>query len=223
MRKVAQAFAALLRQPIEGLPKTVVFHALVSGFNLAQPSTAPNGFFTYFASDPGIHVDTKFVGLHAPALIKTEQFDELRALDGIREAYDRADEIDIIVTSASLWSDEHSMLRQYMEREPEDLKALEAAGCIGDMLWRPLGPQGPMKIDTEIRAMTLIELSELPKKIRSGKHVLLVLGPCGGCNEPKGGILGSVLGGRQDVHGRQNLITHLVCDSRAARQYLEHA
>ena len=214
LRKVAQALAGLLRRPTEGLPKTVVFHAMVAGFDVNEPSTDPNAFFTYFLNDPAMQVATRFVGLHAPAVVRTEQFQGLRELEGIKETYDRAKELDIIVTSASLWPDEHSMLRRYMSKSPESLSALEAAGCVGDMLWRPLGADGPIEIDTDIRAMTLLELSDLPKYIKRGKDVLLVLGPCGGCNAPKGGVLSAVL------NRQPRLITHLVVDSRAAREYL---
>lgn len=215
MRKVAQTFAGLLRQPTEGLPKTVVFHAMVAGFDVNEPSTDPNAFFTYFVNDPAMQVEAQFVGLHAPAVVKTKQFAGLRELDGIKQTYDRAKQLDIIVTSASLWADPHSMLRRYMTKSPASLSALEKAGCVGDMLWRPLGPDGPIEINTEIRAMTLVELSDLTRFIQRGKHVLLVLGPCGGCNKPKGGVLDLVL------NSPQRLITHLVVDSRAARQFLK--
>jgi hypothetical protein len=63
----------------------------------------------------------------------------------------------------------------------------------------------------DMRAMTLMELSDLPGFISDkGKHVLLALGPCGVCKTPKGNILRAILD--QDPH----LISHLVVDSRTA-------
>lgn len=216
MRKLAWTFAQFLREPIDGLPRAVVFHAMVAGFDVLDPTTDPNAFFTYFHDDPAIQVETRFVGLHAPAVVKAGQFEELKDLDGIRECYACKDEIDVIVTSASSWPDEHGMLRGYTGKSPKSERALKAAGCVGDMLWRPLSRKGPIEIETEIRAMTLMELSELPAFIASGKRVLLALGPCVRCDTPKAEVLEAVL------NTKPPLITHLVVDSRSARPCLRH-
>jgi DNA-binding transcriptional regulator LsrR (DeoR family) len=211
MRKVCRSLAQLLRQPREGLPKSVVLHAMVAGFDVEDTTTDPNALFTYFVKDTAMQVDTHFVALHAPPLVRTKDFQRLKRLEGIRESYERAKDLDIVVTSASLWNDEHNKLRKYVEtRSRECMPALEEAGCIGDMLWRPLGANGAIEIDTQIRAMTLMELTDLPRFIADGKYVLLVLGPCGGCNTPKAEMLRTVLG------IRPSLITHLVVDSRTA-------
>lgn len=215
MRRVAECFARLLREPAEGLPSTIVFHAMVAGFDLNEPATAPNAFFTYFIHDPAMRIKTRFVGLHAPALVRSKQMTDLKGLPGVREAYVGAKDLDIVVTSASLWGDEHSMLRRYMANSEDSLVALQKAGCLGDMLWRPISRKGPIGMATDIRAMTLVELGDLPGFIARGSHVLLVLGPCGGCGQPKSELLDMVLG----LDPR--LITHLVVDSRAAREVLE--
>ncbi len=211
MRMTAQAFARILGQTTDNLPKAVVFHALVAGFDVQDPTTDPNAFFTYFVSDPAIQIRTGFVGLHAPAVVHTRQFAELQDLDGIRETYASSMDLDIIVTSGSCWSDPHSMLRKYMSRSEKSFVTLQRAGCIGDMLWRPISADGPISDETEIRAMTLLELTDLPAFIQQGKHVLLVLGPCMGCNQPKTRTLEAV------TTMQPHLITHLVLDSRTAR------
>ena len=211
VRKLALAFAKLLRRPADDLPETVVFHALVAGFNVEEPSTSPSAFFTYFVKDPALQIETRFVALHAPALVKTSLFAGLKSLAGIKEAYRRVEKLDIIVTSASLWHDEHNMLHTYMSKSKASMKSLTAAKCAGDMLWRPIGRQGPIEVATDIRAMTLLELSDLPKLIDQGKHVLLALGPCGACGVPKAEMLDIILGVSPP------LITHLVVDSRTAR------
>lgn len=219
MRRVAQVFAELLREPRPDLPATVFFHALVAGFDVEDPTTDPNAFFTYFVDDPAIRVETRFVGLHAPAFVRTERLAEDRALPGIDEAFARAKDIDIVVTSASSWSEscQHSMLRKYMAKSPRALRELEQAGCQADMLWRPLGQNGPLDTETEIRAMTLLELQDLPRFIKDGNHVLLVLGPCGHCHAPKTDVLDIVL------RARNHLITHLVADSRSAAGLAERS
>ncbi|MEI6971240.1 MAG: hypothetical protein WCL44_06945 [bacterium] len=211
MRKLAWALAQLLREPTDGLPETVVFHSMVAGFDVYDPTTDPNAFFTYFLPDPALQVKTGFVGLHAPAVVRTRQFAGLKELEGIEECYAARKDLDIIVTSASIWSDQHCLLRQYMEKSKNSLIALKEAGCIGDLLWRPLAKSGPIEIETEIRAMTLMELGDLPGFIAAGKQVLLALGPCSGCGMPKGEILDAILGMRPP------LITHLVVDSLSAR------
>ena len=66
-----------------------------------------------------------------------------------------------------------------------------------------------------MRAVTLMELSDLPDFIKRGKQVLLLVGPCGQCGGPKEEVLESVL-----THKRK-LITHLVVDSRSARGLFE--
>ena len=211
MRKLAWAFAQLLREPTEGLPETVVFHSMVAGFDVYDPTTDPNAFFTYFLPDPAMQVKTGFVGLHAPAVVRTRQFAGLQELEGIEDCYAARKDLDIVVTSASIWTDPHCLLRQYMEKSKKSLVTLKAAGCIGDLLWRPLARSGPIETETEIRAMTLMELVDLQNFIAAGKHVLLALGPCGSCNRPKGEMLDAIL------NVRPQLITHLVVDSLSAR------
>ena len=218
IRRLAQIFADLMRQPRDDLPATVVFHAMVAGFDVEDPTTDPNAFFTYFVKDPAIQVETRFVALHAPPMVETRQLETLRRMAGLMEAFEKARELDVIVTSASSWSDScsHSMLRKYMGQKPVSLRKLEQAGCRADMLWRPLGETGPIDTTTAIRAMTLMELSELRGFIEAGKHVLLVLGPCGTCNALKTQALETVL------NLKEPLITHLAVDSRTAAALLRN-
>jgi putative sugar-binding domain-containing protein len=211
MRRVAKAFAQLLRDPPMQLPRTVVFHAMVAGFDVQNPSTDPNAFFTYFCNDPAIQTETRFVGLHAPALVTSDQFKDLREMQGIREAYQARDQLDIIMTSGALWSDDDSMLLRYMKRSENSYSALQEAGCVGDMLWRPLAADGPIETETPIRAMTLMELTDMPDFINKGGHVLLVLGPCGGCGALKTELVKRLL------RIQPALITHLALDSQTAR------
>jgi len=210
MRRVAQALAELLRVPSAELPETVVFHAMVAGFNVNEPQTDPNAFFTYFADDPAIQIEPRFVGLHAPAMVRTSTLRDLRELPVIRDAFAGVRELDIIVTAAASWADGDSLLKKYMAQSARSMSVLNRAGCRGDIMWRPLAPDGPIREPTDIRAMTLMELEDLPGFIGKGKHVLLCLGPCEACGKPRPDILEVVL------EQKERLITHLVVDSRSA-------
>jgi DNA-binding transcriptional regulator LsrR (DeoR family) len=94
------------------------------------------------------------------------------------------------------------------------LAQLAQAGCVGDLMWRPFGPDGPIELKSGSRAMTLVELSTLPKMIAAGKWVLAVLGPCVSCGKPKTGILLALLGQRSPF------LTDIVVDSVTARAVL---
>jgi len=214
LRTLARRFAELLHKPAQHLPGKIVFHALVAGFDVNDPTTDPNAFFTYFVGDPAMPVETSFVALHSPALVEAESEAQLRKLPGIKEAYESASEIDIIVTSTSCWRDEHSMLRHYMNVAGASVEELEKEGCLGDVLWQPFGSAGPFELNSHIRAMTIMRLSELSELVANGKHVLLVAGPCASCHRPKAEIVKTIL----DQEHR--LITHLVTDSRCARALL---
>ncbi len=219
LRRTAYHFAEMLKEPRENLPRRIVFHAIVAGFSISDPSTDPNGFFTYFAGDSVLHVQTAFIGLPAPGIIRSKDMDGLRKNTFMREVFDGAGKIDIIVTSAGgHWEQGHSSLYNMLSKaSKESVEQLMKAGCIGDLMWRPLGKNGPIDIKTEMRAVTLMEIKDLQKFIKREKKkaVLLFLGPCGDCGGPKGDVLKAILA--------QKLVTHLVVDSRSARQMLSGA
>ena len=215
MRDLVREFATLLHQPMDGLPESLVIHSMVAGFDPFDCSTDPNVYVSYFDNQQPLQVKPRFVALHAPPLVKSKVLESLKNLAGIKEAYDLRGELDIIVTSASEWPHEHSALYRYMGRSEKSLKKLQDAGCVGDMLWRPIGVDGPIEVQTEIRAMTLMELSEFPAFIQQRKQVLLVLGPCTHCMEPKPGVLKTIL------NLKPQLVTQVVVDSRSARQIVQ--
>jgi DNA-binding transcriptional regulator LsrR (DeoR family) len=211
IRTLARRFAELLREPISYLPSKIVFHALVAGFDASDPATDPNAFFNDFVSDPMMPFETSFVALHAPAMIEARLEKELQRLPSLKEAYDRASEIDIVVTSTSCWTDDHSMLRHCMALAGESVDDLERAGCRGDILWQPIGADEPSRLNSKIRAMTVMKLEQLSELVARNKQVLLVAGPCHKCHAPKTKVVKAIL------DQRARLITHLVTDSLCAR------
>jgi hypothetical protein len=216
MRILAGQFARLLENLNTPFPKKLVLHALVSGFDIKEPTTDPNTFFTLFQSDPTRGIEYGYVGLHAPPLVESKHYDELMLGPGFCDSKDLTEDIDIIVTSATCWNDEHSTFRKYMDNFENCSEKLEKEGCIGDMLWQPLGKRKRIKPDmTAKRAMALYDLDELSGFVKNEKNVLLVLGPCGQCYQPKTSILKAILD--QD----NQLITHLVADSRSVREIMK--
>jgi hypothetical protein len=218
MARIAAALARILTEPVSGLPDRLILHALVSGFDVGRPMTDPNAFFTYFIN-PALQVKVDFVGLHAPAIIKSEDAEAFFTLPGIREARESVRDLDIVVTSAASLADDHGMLTRYCQQVDPSGKLVERLrkdGCIGDMLWLPLSMEGPMNVDRyPYRGLTVIELEMLPQFIRRGKKILLSLGVCGLCRTDKADILKAIL------EQREVMISHLVTDSRTARALLE--
>lgn len=213
-RALAHEFAKLLLESTDHAPDRLVIHAMAAGFDPRDPTTDPNTFCSYFANGRLNEVEVGFRGFAATAMVKTEDIRALRDQPGIQEAFAAVREIDIIVASGSSWLDEHSALRVLMERSPESKRILEEEGCVADVLWQPISADGPIERATSVRALTLVELSELPGLIQQGKHVLLTLGPCGLCHTPKGRLLASLL------KQRRPLMTDLVVDTRTVAQML---
>ena len=205
---------------MQGLPETLVCHALGAGYDVETPMTDPNSFLSCL-EDPAIQdkIKIRFVMLHAPAIVTPSLMKELVDLPGIKEAYDLVDRLDLIVSSAGVTTDKHSMLSKYYKHDAAE--RLRKDGCLGDMLWLPLACHGP--IDNSkypYRSMPLIELSMLPSRIRGGTHVLLVVGPCSLCGNLKTEILDTILDlGSRDIDKR--MVTHVVVDSRTTRDLFE--
>ncbi len=218
LRQTAKWLSTFLREedPDE-LPRELAVLALSSGLDYRDMTGQPNAVFTYFSEDHFFPLKVSFVGLPAPGLVRTEQVTDLKEnYRDIESAFEHKDEIDVLVTSAGgCWKSGHSALYSiYETSSPKSLAQLEKKGCIGDMMWRPFGQSGPLEVVTEKRALTLVELPELPDFIKRGKKVILSIAPCGKCKRNKGPILGPILGSVPP------LITHLIADSGSVRAIL---
>jgi len=222
MKAVAQELAELLKGPVPDLPERIVFHTVISGFDVDTIHTDPNAFLIYF-THPEIEakVKTAFVPLHAPPLVKPEWMGGLRQSPTVNEAFAKRDLIDIIVTSAGLMEDPHSMIYNYYGEEMshgngnEVFRQLEADGCVGDLCWMPIGHKGP--IDTSgypYQGMTLFELAEFPGLLEQGKQIILSIGPCTKCGVTRSEVLRAIL------NQKKPLISHLHLDSATAKEML---
>lgn len=220
LRYVFRRFADLVQETPQGLPTQIVLHSLVAGFS-DDPTADPNSFFQFFRADklPST-VQVQSVPLHAPGFIPTEKFAELRTLPIIKDAFDEAAKIDIFISSAGgCFNEGHSMLYKMFKRmQDQSLAQCRKAHVIGDLMWHPFSKE-ELDIHTDSRAMTLFDLSHIPKLIGQGKKFILAIAPCGSknCAKDKGEALRALLAHSQ----RKALITHLVTDSRSAKAALE--
>ena len=208
---LVEAFSGESMFPIDDLPPILHFHSMVAGFDPTDPTTDPNAMTARFRLDEAIPIKTRFMGLQAPPVPDSEMIPKLKLQEGIKEAFEQRDDIDVVVTSLGSWHG-HSMLQDLMHRSRAAVRTLERARILGDMMWRPIGEDGPIELQTPIRAMTLMELSDLSDLIcrRNGK-VLLLAGPCF-CDKTKTRVLKSIL------DRKPPLVTHLVVDTRTARE-----
>jgi hypothetical protein len=200
----------------------LVLHALAAGgFLVDQPQKTPVTYFSYFDN---VLTETEFVGLFCAMAVPSDQYEQVIRTPGVHESFDRAGEIDIIVTSFATAEDEHGLLNQYLkhlirngELAPDALTRMEAAGWAGDVQFRPYTPRGPMVDECPIRAVMLFELDELVERAKQpDKPVVLLAAPCSECGMPKTTALIPLL-----AEPRLRVWTHLVTDVQTAGELLK--
>src|SRR5262249_35860631 len=111
---LSRTFSRLISSPVPGLPRSLVFHALVGGI-LEAPLKSPITCIHFCASNPALQ-PTGFVGLCAPEVVRATDYDHLRNCAGIKEAFDRRGELQIIVTAAGRWECGHSTFYEMLDR-----------------------------------------------------------------------------------------------------------
>ena len=199
----------------------LVLHALSGGgFLVDEPKKAPITYFTFFDD---VLVDVKFVALFSATVVPSGQYEQVISNPGVHEPFERAGEIDIVVTSFAQAGHKHGLLNQYLrhliekrELKPEDLERMKAAGWIGDVQFRPYAANGPILEECPVKAVTLFELSDLAARAQmEDKYVVLLAGPCGECAETKTKALVPLL-----TEPKLRLWTHLVTDVQTASELL---
>lgn len=209
LHETVRRMAEELRKPGPA-PRRIYFHALIAAAH--DPSRAPNAFLHWFL-DTQFSFETHFVGLPAPGLVSASTLKKLKRIEGIKEAFDRAKEISIVVTSAGdHWNRGCSSLYKLFKEKAsaEAMKELQKCDVVGDIMWQPVSRQGPVRIESGLRAVTLMDLPDLVPMVRRGGQVVLALAPCGACGDPKAGIL------RTALSWPDRVFTHLVADTRTA-------
>lgn len=216
---VARALASKVRSEPEC--PSLVLHALsAGGFLVDKPQRSPMTYFSYF--DDAL-TSVEFVGLFSPTVTSHEDYKLVRDTPGVQDAFERAGEIDIVVTSFARAQDEHGMLRQliaYLTEKgrlpPDTIRSALAEGWVGDVQFRPFDSEGPMLGQSLARAVTLFELEDLVKMARTDdKYVVLLARPCGECGQLKTDALKPLL-----TKPKLQLWTHLVLDVDTAAALL---
>jgi DNA-binding transcriptional regulator LsrR (DeoR family) len=214
LMKVARQLGRLLKSE-DDLPD-LVFHALTSGFSVREPMSAPVAMFSNFNE---VATNVGYVGLFAEAVVRTGHYEEVLKLPGVSESFEEKDKIDIIITSHASANDESGQLYRFMKQfAPAGFDALQSAGWIGDVLFRPYSESKPILVDSGIRAVTLFEISELIEICRKKhKYVVLISGPSSRSVSirTRSDALRPLLS--QDLR----VWTHLVTDTGTAREVLQ--
>jgi len=217
---VAERLASRIRSDLD-CPKLVLHALSTGGFLVDQPKEAPVTYFSYFHD---VLYEPEYVGLFSATVVPSGQYEQVTASPGVRESFDRANEIDIVITSFASAEDRHGLLKRYLqhliekrELSEEALSEMEALGWVGDVQFRPYTAHGPMNEGCPVRAVTLFELSDLVERAkRPDKYVVLLAGPCHGCSHTKTKALVPLL--RQP---NLRLWTHLVSDLMTAHELVK--
>jgi hypothetical protein len=207
----ARQLAVLMRA--DPLAPPLVVHALATAYSWWDPLETPLAAFSFFTE---AQCDVKFVGLAAEPIAPAGDYDEVIRHEIVRDAFDKAAEIDVVVTSMASAEDEHGYLYNYAKRlgDGAGLERLAAEGWKGDVHLRPYSDQGPLSIKRGGKPITLFELPKLVELVHvRGKHVILLCGPCGLCQKTKPDALLPLL-----LQPSLHLWSHLVVDMATAEE-----
>jgi len=214
LRRLSEELAKLLRLEAGG-PRLGV-HALSSGFDPLATQHAPITFLGNFGD-----VARQLVGLFSSGVLEESEFEHMRTLPGVAESFSLATKIDLVVTSLASARDRTGALNTFLDHaEDKRLRAsrkeLHQRGWIGDVLYEPYGPDGPIEANLPVRTVSVFTLPELAALAHEPeRRVLLVVAPSesGYC---KADALVPLL-----THDQLDLWTHLVLDVRTAEQAME--
>ena len=209
--RFARNLALRLRaEPSDELPSMVI-HALSSGFSPKKPTTAPIAFFSFFE---WLGPKVQYIGLFSEPFVDWGQYRNVVKSPGVREAFEEAPKIDIVVSSLSTRTDEHGLFNEFLRMgSARGVKDLAKAGWVGDVQWRPYSDQGPLSdVNTGTRPVTLFELQDLVEMAKTpSKHVILIAGPCATCRQNKSRALLPLM----QQHSLR-VFNHLITDSTTA-------
>ncbi|NLX99329.1 MAG: hypothetical protein GXY83_24595 [Rhodopirellula sp.] len=214
-KRLAQRLSSDLKCP------DLVLHALsAGGFRIDQPHKSPISYFGYFDD---VMARVECVALYAETVVTKSDYQRVKRSLGVKKSFERADEIDIVITSLASEEDEHGMLGQFLaslidegELDRGALDEMRAAGWVGDVQFRPYSAATALADECPVRAVTLFEISELVERVkRNDRYVVLLAGPCAECGRTKTKALVPLL-------TQENLLlwTHLVTDVPTARELL---
>lgn len=215
-RHVAKRLAQLLRTEPE-CPSLVIHALSAGGFALNSPNQ--DSPITYFGLFEDVLPKVGFVGLFCPTVASEESYAQLKETLGVKESFERRQEIDIVVTSLAMRWDGHGLLQRFLQtvRATEELKLLEEAGWVGEIQFRPFSRSGPIVTHRGVRAVTLFEIAELVELAQKpNKYIVLLSAPCSVCDQTRAKALQHLLG-----VPALRAWTHLVTDVRTALDLIQ--
>lgn len=214
LRLLAEHLATMLRREA-GWPPVAV-HALSSGFDPLAPQNAPITFLGAFGD-----VARQLVGLFSSGMLAPSEFEDIRNLPGVGESFALAKEIDLVITSLASARDPAGALSAFLAHGDDPrLRAsreeLERKGWLGDVLYEPYGPTGPIEAELPVRAVSVLSVADLRSwSTNPNRRVLLVVGPSESGRSKTDALL-PVL-----TRPELDLWTHLVVDAPTAEGVLD--
>ncbi len=199
----------------------LTLHAISSGgYYTAEPQYDPTTYFTYFIDK---QLDVECVGFFSTPIVQNESYKQIMRKPSLRSAFERRDEIDVVVTSLATADDEHGLVRQYLGRlkrndwiEEDALKTLKSDGWVGDVLFQPYSKTSATQAKT-IRTVALFDLADIAEFVKTpNKHVVLIGGPCNACGALKTNALRPLL-----TEPSLRVWNHLFIDRETASQLVE--
>ncbi len=136
----SRAFANHLANKLKwakNLPQ-IWLHMLTSGFFIDNPDSAPIVSLGLFRD---VKPTPEYVVLHSVPVVSAQEEKALRKRPFTREAFEKAKEIDIVVTSVSVANHSHSLFQLAIQKENPELAQsriddlLSKSDWAGDILW----------------------------------------------------------------------------------------
>ena len=208
--RIAGHLADLLRAS-ESLPP-LVFHSLSGGYSASDPYMASVAFLGQFQTLP---TRVEFVGLFAPPVMPASEHPEEmhRQMPYARDAFDRRDEVDIVITALASSRDPDGELRKFLRASVEASSALSSdeekhkrdkfcdallkEGWIGDIQYQPFSKDAALaieKVGVPYSPVTVFDVNQLVEfAARDDKAVILCGSPCLKCGRSRGDAVAALL------------------------------
>ena len=216
------SFSKFLAERLEDrndLPQ-LVFHALTSGFDPRNPMNTPAVTLGSFSR---IRPEPEFSVLLSEPLVPSDAAKRMHTRPFLKNAYERAKALDIVVTSLSVADHPHSMFVTALEQENPGKsqarrKKLSQQDWAGDIMWRPYSRAG-RTIEFEIEPVSVVRFDDLVRMSNDPrKHVICIAGNCAECSATKTSALTPFV--RANMQGRRPF-SHLVTTSKTAQELCE--
>lgn len=195
-------------------PPSLVLHAISPPASIIDPMDNPVSAFGCLRE---VVPSIEYVSLAVGPIVNAKDYRTMINSKIVKPSFDRAGEIDIVISSLADADDAHGALRGYLDRlSATQMLALDKQGWVGDLQLRPYANHGPIPITTGIRPVMLFELKELVKFAKQKNHyVVLLASKCSNCAQSKARALRPLLR-EPSLH----VWTHLVLDTETANEVM---